>query len=618
MQNKTADLGVVYLPENPGTPVGSFDFVVTAEAVNVEVGTPVAAETSEGVYVGTVTDMRTVGTDSGPVYADLASSGPQKIGSLNEVVVATVQVASSPRMRPVRSGNVRGASREEILAATGSDRIDWAVPAGVVDLVDGSYAAINLDGHSTFGPEAAHCLIGGLSGMAAKSSYGGVLLRGAVHTVQTVNETLGAIIFNVKGEDLLHLDKPPAAGYELTDSDHAMYKALNIPAEPFNNVTVYGPGLPGGGAATNSARTDAIPLRWDLNQIWPYLKYLFPSLHEDEKAQSFLAEFYQFKMRGGNPAERVDTFSKLDAWFGDVLTAAETDDGNQWAWRSHHKATLYRLRRMLIGLVARCGGVVSKNKTAAVEDIDVTGWQHGQIVVVDIAGLSSDVQGVVIARTLDRLLQQSEVGEGTGVDHIVVWADELNAFAPARGGEHAAVKKLLQRTATQGRYAGVTILGMGQSLSRVDDLIVDNASTVALGVTRESELGSGGYGRLTKGLTERIATLPKGHMVVWHHMFRSAMVIRFPRPAWQTGRAKKSAGRQPRGTAKSSLNLNDAQLRKITEGISDEQATDIIAAADDPQEAIRQLQKQRVPDVREAFLHEQAGHNPGDPFALGD
>ena len=50
--------------------------------------------------------------------------------------------------------------------------------------------------------------------------------------------------------------------------------------------------------------------------------------------------------------------------------------------------------------------------------------------------------------------------------------------------------------------------------------------------------------------------------MVWHHMFRSAMVIRFPRPAWQTGRAKKTAGTQTRGTVKTSLGLNDTQLKK--------------------------------------------------------
>jgi uncharacterized protein len=603
-------LGSIYLTST-GTSVGSFDFLVSPEEGSaVEIGTPVAAETTEGVLVGTVVDMRTYGTANSPVSETLSELFSAKArDGIIEAVIATVQVFSSPHMRPAKSGLVRAANKEEMLAATGYDRMNWPIPSGVVPLADGEYAKVCLDGKALLGPESAHLIVGGVSGHAAKTSYAGVLLASAFSAGGDDGNKVAALIFNVKGDDLIWLDEEPSTGYELEESDLAMYRALGTPPRPFDDVTVYAPGLPGS-QATRSNRSDALPLRWGLTEVWPYLEYILPFMGDDEKAMSFLAEFRDKKLNATNTRERIGSFDEMDKWFHGVVDEAEKN-GNAMGWGNHHIATVHRMRRMLMGIVARTGGLVTRGGSSG-NDIPVDKWNHGQVVVVDLAGLHADIQGLVIGRTINRLLAQAE-NAGLGVDHLVVFADELNTFAPKHGTENSRVKKVLQRVSTQGRYAGISLWGACQQPSKVDDLVRDNVGTRALGITADAELDSGVYGRLPGGLAERLATLPKGSMALWHYSYRGALVVRFPRPSWRTGKAKAGSVRKK---VTDVLDISERSLERLTEGINAETAAIIIAEADGQEAAMEALAAARTPDMRQVALHEPRVSHEDDPFAL--
>jgi hypothetical protein len=608
-------LGTIYLPSGSGTPVGRFEFIVDREhGGGVEIGTPVAADTREGTVIGVVVDMRTVGHAHDPFGVDLLGAADlPAMDRRPEVVCATVQVFSSAALRPVRAGVVRGATAGELSAATGEERMDWTVPAGVVRLADGTFAKVSLDGANLLGPEGAHLLIGGISG-SAKTSFANVLLKSSIAAGADSGNSVGALVFNVKGDDLLWLDQPPAEGYELSDEDLAMYAGLGVPAEPFAQVEVWAPGLPGTGTGTRSSRDDARVLAWDLRAVWPYLRHLLPDLYGDEKVASFLAEFREFKLNASSPRDRIETFGQLDAWFAAVLADAEENDTQQ-AWRSHHKATMWRLRRMLMGLVARCGGLITKEAASPRDDLPMGGWNHGDVLVVDIAGLAPDVQALVVARTVERAITAAAAGE-LGVDSLVLFADELNTFAPAVGKEAASVRRVLQTVATQGRYAGLSLWGAAQKLSKIDELVRDNAVTRALATTSDGELASGVYGRLADGLAERIATLPKGSVAVWHPGWRSTMVVRFPRPAWRTGRAK-TTGAARRRDGLSSLGLSDRSAQRLTEGLAPEVVESIVAGSDDRDSAMNALMAARVPDTHEVRLEvPPVEFDPDNPFAL--
>ena len=59
--------------------------------------------------------------------------------------------------------------------------------------------AVSFDSHYLLGPDGAHLNIGGISGLATKTSYAMFLLR----AIQMRHPDTATIVMNVKGEDLL-------------------------------------------------------------------------------------------------------------------------------------------------------------------------------------------------------------------------------------------------------------------------------------------------------------------------------------------------------------------------------------------------------------------------------
>jgi hypothetical protein len=609
-------LGHVYLPGLPGTSVGRFSFLV--EAGDVEVGVVVAADTDEGVVVGSVVDLRVVGTDDDPVRLAPARSGGVKVGFLPEVLVADVQVLASDRLRPVRSGTVRPATRGEVEAASGKASMEWPIPAGCVELLgeregERELVPVCVDGTFLCGPEAQGIVVAGKSGVASKTSFLTVLLRSVLNSGNDTNRRTAALLFNVKGTDLVEIDKPADATL-LTDDDRRIYEAMGLDGSPFKDVAVYAPSAGLGQSQARSSRDDARVLSWDLATIWDQLYLLFDEMHSDEKLSSFVAMFGEQKVRTKNPAQRIDTFDALDRWFETEIEEAELA-GRTTGWGDTHVATMRRLKRKFRGLRARGRGLFCGGHSQVHEDVPVTNWNHGQVLVVDIAGLEPDVQGFVIARTIKRVMDAAEEGL-LGVDHLIIGADELNAWAPSSGTEMPEVRKWLRRVATQGRYAGLSIFGACQAASRIDPLIMENCATRAVGASAETELTSGVHGKMPTGLVERLATLPKGRMALWHTAYRQSIVVRFARPAWQMGRSQTTGGRRPTGTSLLRDHLGENGADRLMEGIPAHIADEIIAESSSVEQARADLAKVRQIDMTKTNIHEPRTFDPDNPYGF--
>src|SRR5207244_3112753 len=139
-------------------------------------------------------------------------------------------VPPRPGDRVVR---VRGADRDQALHF---DAMEQRLIAGQ----SRDRQPIYIDLSFLDGRRGAHVNISGVSGVATKTTYAGFLLYSLFHSGVLGGETANtkAIIFNVKGEDLLFLDKPNVG---LTDADRARYQQLGLPAEPFSSVGIWAP-----------------------------------------------------------------------------------------------------------------------------------------------------------------------------------------------------------------------------------------------------------------------------------------------------------------------------------------------------------------------------------------
>lgn len=142
---------------------------------------------------------------------------------------------------PPRPGSVAsratGTDREKALYF---DQMQSKVPVGVGR--DGETIFLNLEFLN--GTRGAHVSISGISGVATKTSFALFLLHSLFTSgalgVGSVNAK--ALVFSVKGEDLLFLDQP---NNKLTDLVSRQYAHLGLNATPFSSVGFYSPPTPG-------------------------------------------------------------------------------------------------------------------------------------------------------------------------------------------------------------------------------------------------------------------------------------------------------------------------------------------------------------------------------------
>src|SRR6201999_3353600 len=126
---------------------------------------------------------------------------------------------------------------------------------------DGAPIYVNME--FLDGTRGAHVSISGISGVATKTSFALFLLhaifRSGVLGPRAVNAK--ALVFSVKGEDLLFLDQP---NRRLDDDLRAEYAQLGLPAAPFPSVGFSAPPMPDDltGRPNVTGRTSGVEAFW--------------------------------------------------------------------------------------------------------------------------------------------------------------------------------------------------------------------------------------------------------------------------------------------------------------------------------------------------------------------
>jgi hypothetical protein len=231
----------------------------------------------------------------------------------------------------------------------------------------------------------------------------------------------------------------------------------------------------------------------------------------------------------------------------------------------------------------RCKGLVTDD--AGVSDLPFGAFEDRRVYVLDVAGMDQLGQDLVFTRVVSQLREHLERRD-LGVEHVVVFVDELNKYAPQDGPE-TYVRKMLLDISERGRYLGLVLFGAQQFRSQVHRRVVGNAGTVIFGRMDLDELATPGYQVLSPATKLRLATLPKGELMVRHPHFTQPMFLRFPRPAVLNGRAGvEQFPPQP------DVSFGDAvarQLSQLDRGIAASRVKDLIDG-------------RREDDVRRALL----------------
>lgn len=572
----------------------------TARESPVGIGAIVRVEGPGRVVFGVVSD--------GAAYSDPAAGIEPSPGSETRLYLASVlrQEPAEP-LQPAPIGPVFLAGDEDVTAALRMDGYTagsraTGIPVGVY-AAGGLEAPVFLDADFLLGPEAAHLNISGVSGLATKTSAVEFLLSSIFQTFPTHKGSIAAVCFNVKGPDLCFLDQPTDVG----ESDRRLYSRMGIVPEPFGDVRYFAPFRPDG-VNLNTLRThEALaattePLVWGLREVLDFAEVVMNKDDVDAKADAFIdflaervvgREFHEPTLR--QKPFFVESFADLEEFFRAIFDFLEKMSRGGEIWRTHHVATIRKVRNRLSNISTRSKGLVTD--AGAVNDLPWGEFRDRSVQVVDVAGLDPLAQDLVFARVVSKLREHLERRD-LGVDHIVVFVDELNKYAPAEGPD-TYVRKMLLDLSERGRYLGLVLFSAQQFRSQVQRRVVGNSGTAIFGRMDMDELATAGYATLSPATKIKLATLPKGELMLRHPHFTQPIFVRFPRPAMLSGR--EGVERFPPAVDMPFADAVARQLRSLDRGVN----LDAARAAVDGR---------REDDVRRALAATRRAR-PDDPLA---
>ena len=436
---------------------------------------------------------------------------------------------------------------------------------------------VGRDGHPIFadldffdGTKGGHMSISGVSGVATKTSYALFFLRmlTARHDlVGAAASNLRVLVFNVKGEDLLHLDKPNSM---FTGESEEMWRSLGVEPEPFPSVGFWAPPrrrsgdvtLPDTGGRMTGIETFAWTPREFIDE--GLLAFLFTDASDIRNQVSFVEERVRAQLQkwaadvAGRPgavvlrppSEGIKKGEQVKAAPGervirtlsDLVEALEEflepEDGGEpdYAWSGRVQAgTISAFIRRLYSASHRLGHLVRDGESRRIDR------RRAQVTVVDIHNLHDLGQRFVVGALLQETWNEKE-DLGRRLPLSVVVLDELNKYAPREG--RSPLKEMLIDIAQRGRSLGVLLVGAQQSASRVAPEVLENAALRAAGRLDSAEAERSEYGWMLPSTRARARLLKPGTMVLSQPSIPMPLVLEFPFPPWATRAEEVDAGQE--------------------------------------------------------------------------
>lgn len=490
------------------------------------------------------------------------------------VADVSVLANTSETYMPVQNeALVRFADENGIHAGLGIDtmkrkederRAPICIPAGLIEMSNGTEAVAFLDKEYVLGPEGAHVNISGISGLATKTSYVMFLIQSIIQSMdrrvdgqqdRVSASDVAVVLVNVKYNDLLAIDEPPDGG--LAPEQIELWRRLGLEPQPFDKVTYL---LPAGkDSKRDPSRANCYPPQPDLlkSKIFAYelrdcVDKLDAMLSDAPDEYGIIDALVGIIREGieGNARDwqNVRTWqdllnrSPLSTWAsgGGPAPGAIQPRSIQRFFRYLRKAVYHRTTGLFVD---------QRNQAwTTVSDV-LSRIEGGHTYVVDIAKLHDNEQMLVfgdVVRTIYGVFSGAgelgmDLGDFDSSDYeppkrVIIFVDELNKYAPSERGKRTPILEDLLEISERGRSLGVILMSAQQFASAVHDRIIGNASTKVFGRTAPTELSQSSYRFLNDDVKMHLTRLDKGDLVITHPIYRQPVKIKFPRPAYKQHR----------------------------------------------------------------------------------
>lgn len=434
---------------------------------------------------------------------------------------------------------------------------DRALPVGTTR--DGEPVWADIDFFD--GTKGAHMSISGVSGVATKTSYALFFLRCLTAHPEILGQSarnLRVLVFNVKGEDLMFLDRP---NKDFQPDAKERWEKLGMDPTPFPSVSFWAPAMDHQGSEgipDSGARTTGIDaFRWTPREFVDegLLQFVFAEPTDARQQLSFVAERVAMQLQrfardvqgepgaivlrdpsdadpsddGTGPvkpykSEKVvrDLHGLIDA----LIEYLEPEDAEpDWKWTGRvAQGTMSAFMRRLYGASPRLGRLVRAGDSRKIDRA------REAVTVVDIHKLHDAAQRFVVGALIKEVHDEKE-GKGRFPLSVIV-LDELNKYAPREGW--SPIRDTLRDIAQRGRSLGILLIGAQQSASRIDPDILTNASLKVSGRLDSAEAERAEYGWMLPSTRARARLLKPGTMVLSQPSIPAPVVLEFPYPPWAT------------------------------------------------------------------------------------
>ena len=425
----------------------------------------------------------------------------------------------------------------------GADTADWAYgfkemnrPLGIGRLKNGAshYAgAGKIDLFYLLGQFSGHMNVSGMTGLGAKSTFLLTFLKLLLHEAARPDGAplyAAPIIFNVKGHDLMWIDRPnkfydPQKKDERGTPQGDKWEELGLSPNPgaFAGTQFFSPHEVAGCNVTQYS--------WTLRDILK--KGLFRYLFEDTNASDLMFGCIQ-AITGfltDKNGDLIQDDKRPQSWDAFRLWLRGECEGNNGQLSGHTQGTRWGILRRLEDTLIDGGNLFAPGQEGAplhiksVIEARVASSEPLTPFVIDISSLSSSLKRFVVAAVVKEVFANSN----PNLSYLLM-LDELNRFAPREA--HDGITKLLEEVALEGRSRGVILLGAQQFASQVSGKIIESAAIRVAGACGAAEMEDRVWKSWSASTRKQATALKLDEKLVMQPTFRGPMLLEMPHPAW--------------------------------------------------------------------------------------
>lgn len=456
------------------------------------------------------------------------------------------------------------ASADEITMALGLDKIQNPLVCGSITMYEGTpdeiTLPVNLNSEFILGPEGTHLNISGISGLASKTSYAMFLMKSIQeqylkHTVDS-EDSVAFVIFNVKGRDLMAIDRPydfPEGSADEQIRIYEEYRNLGLNTEPFKQVKYFIPY-----SSNSSAKQSTYLPKLDIDDYirdGQLLKFKYSYEDDKESLEMLFADIDDPQQTMEAIISKIIDETDSDFGGGRVTTwqdfREKVDELSQKSQpqtkgqsRSSNEISVLSWRKF-----KRIVNKATRNDDMFANRADISNFEcrladeikhisNNDVYVIDVAKLPEDKQAFVFGDAV-RTIYNLKLGEYDGEfginppSRIIVFIDELNKYASKDTPKTSPILREILDVTERGRSLGVVLFGAEQFRSNIHQRVTGNCSTHAYGRTNSIEISTKDYSGLPSTYKNMLTRLNQGEYLIQNPIFRSLLKIKFPKPIYR-------------------------------------------------------------------------------------